>query len=713
MAKEEKAIHSACQAERPLAKRCVCHYILPMETYEAKHPLRLLPPELANQIAAGEVVERPTSAVKELVENSLDADARHIAVHIENGGQSLIRVEDDGTGLLPEDLPLALTRHATSKVASLPDLFRIHSFGFRGEALPSIASVSRLTFASAPRNASGTSSQEASGSKLTVEFGKVGAISPCALNSGTCVEVRDLFHNMPARVKFLKNPSTELKNIQEYIGRMALARTDVAFRLLSGGREIYHFAASNAAPMPSLQARLLTLWPPSITENLLPFDTRHGEFRAWGLASAPHIAQARANHIFLYVNGRPVQDKLLMRAARDAYQGRLISKEYPAIVLFVECPPDMVDVNVHPAKSEVRFRDEKSVFSCVIRAVQSATLTAPTMPQMFKAPDTVQNSVQGDPEISSLGEQSPAKLWQTLAPENSQPVHPKGFWGRADEASYRHKTPLTPIQEEYTLPHAEDKGEDFCAGNANSPSLQNGYNGQNFATPRPFGASSGGFAEQAVPFAYHAENASATPKEYAGKYADAPSFADNAQFSSQQFQFMGQWAKTYLLFRQGDDTLCILDQHAAHERILYERLCRQKNLGNSRPFLLPLELALHPAEEARLHDITPALHSMGFVFRISQGTIFVEAGPAELDRAAIAGFLRDILAEQADSLENALIEHACKSALRAGHSMDAAAAYTLLRAWLATEEPDFCPHGRPCALSFSTQDMEKMFKRKG
>lgn len=682
-----------------------------MEQLGTKRPLRLLSPELANQIAAGEVVERPTSVVKELVENSLDADAHHIAVYIENGGQSLIRVEDDGTGLLPEELPLAITRHATSKVANLPDLFRIHSFGFRGEALPSIASVSRLTLASAPRHSVATASQEANGSQLTVEFGKIGAVSPCVLNSGTRVEVRDLFHNMPARVKFLKNPSTELKNIQEYIGRMALAQANVAFRLISGGREIYHFAASNAAPLLSLQARLQTLWPPAVTENMLAFDTRHGEFRAWGLASAPHIAQARANHIFLYVNGRPVQDKLLMRAARDAYQGRLISKEYPALVLFVECPPDMVDVNVHPAKSEVRFRDEKSIFSCVIRAVQSATLASPSMPHMFKSAAAMQNSAQQNPETFSAEMQTPVKFWHTLAPENSQVAHPKGFWGRADETSYRHKTPLVSPQEDYTSLHPYENMEHAKLETTHQLNHKYPQNGQDFSTPRPFTASSGGLAEQAAPFVY-GENASATQREYEGKSANAPSFADHA-FSSQQFLFMGQWAETYLLFRQGEDTLCILDQHAAHERILYERLSRQKSLGNSRPFLLPLELTLHPAEEERLAGITPELRAMGFAFNARNSTLFVEAGPADLDRAAIAEFLRDILAEQADTLENTLIQHACKSALRAGHSMDAAAAYTLLHAWLATEEPDFCPHGRPCALSFSKQDIEKMFKRKG
>lgn len=717
--------------------------------------IRLLPPELRNQIAAGEVVERPASVVKELVENSLDAGATRVDVFLENGGQSCIRVQDDGAGIAPGELELAVTRHATSKIASMDDLEHIASYGFRGEALPSIASVARFSMESAVAAADGGTEA----SRIVVEFGRLLAVEPSALHRGTIVEVRDLFTNIPARLKFLKTPATELKRAQEWLVRLALARCDVGFSLRAGEREALRFL-----PGQSLRDRLAQLWPRLVVEALRSFDAERHGIRARGLAALPSVSQQRGDRILLYVNGRSVSDKRLLAAVREAYKGRITSRDYPQVVLFVDMPPDMVDVNVHPAKSEVRFRDESSVFSAVLHAVQGA---------LVSDVESVLDAAREADDARPVAAQS--RLWDGLPPR------PQGFWGSADAA------PLMRHVEDETR---EDEGQwqvrrpDADHSTAPESMTGTGYTADAPSVPSSSGSAAAfasgrtapaGLREAVAPPAFSAASFAEDAEGTGRLSADRQEFFESARQTARMavppghvatvtghegtdeavaerapapetdgevlpgageavygpgtavagesaagrhelvvggLTYLGQVAETYLVLRDASGALMLLDQHAAHERVLYERLRKGAFAGTAQCLALPLELALQPMEEERFLEVRDNLERMGFDVSCSGGRLLARGIPPSLSRSEAGEFLREVLAGRKDDIRAMFVSLSCKGAIKAGQRLADDEAAALLRQWLHTPEREYCPHGRPSILRWDAVALEKLFKRR-
>lgn len=630
-----------------------------------RQAITLLPEILRNQIAAGEVVERPASVLKELVENSLDAGAARIDVTLEGGGVARLVVQDDGAGIPPGELALAVTRHATSKLSSVADLFAVTSFGFRGEALPSIASVSQLTLTSRVR-------EEACAARIEVESGALIAEGPAALAAGTRVEVRRLFASTPARLKFLRTEATEAKRCQEALTRMALARPDVAFSLVLGGRELFRLPAGQ-----TLRARLAQFWPPAVLEGLVEFSREHGALKAHGLAGRPSHAQNRAERMLFYVNGRPVQDRLLQRAARDAYKGRILSGEYPQVLLFLTLPPEEVDVNVHPAKLEVRFRDEGQVFALVRLALAPAA--------------------EGD----VLADQAAAYGPSGDAPGGSSDSFSGGFASHGGGA---------PLGAAWTPGAARNAPRPPSFGD--KPGMLRAW--RSFENPQ-------GAREVSLPLAPPEPTSEGLSEEPSAPGAQAFPVTPAPEpwpLSQGGLTYLGQIADTYLVLRQGQqhagaDRLVLVDQHAAHERVILENMRRARSGGDSQPLALPLELGLHPAEAARASELWAELRSCGFLLEMSGADrLSVRGVPPSLPAGKAAEFLRDALADRTGGLQELWTLLSCKSAIKAGQPLAQDEALALLELWLAAPERDHCPHGRPVAVAFGAGDLERLFKRK-
>ncbi len=653
--------------------------------------IQALPRLLADQIAAGEVVERPASVVKELLENSLDAGARHVEIEIEQGGMRLIRVRDDGAGIHPEDLALALSRHATSKLRGVDDLGRITTLGFRGEALPSIASVSRLRLTSRRHDASQAWCLEPSAAGPS---DLPGISRPAAHPPGTTVEVRDLFYNVPARRKFLRAERTEFGHIETVVRRIALSRFDVAFNLRHNRRNVLQLpaltppvrVAGEGFPEGQCLERMAAVCGRAFVQHCLEVEAQAGELRLWGWIGLPTFSRSQADLQYCYVNGRIVRDRLVGHALRQAYQDVLYGGRQPVYVLYLELPPEQVDVNVHPTKHEVRFREPRRVRDFLFGAVHRAL--AGTRPG--GAPPAATGAVLLDG--SCAGEQGAGPAGDAGKPSGNEPGSGSGWRSQAALS-------LPPRAAELRAYGAWL--QEAAAGASATAVMEPGPHSR---APGETGMEDG---------AAHAGTAGARE---AGA-GDAPeSVSPPLGFA------LAQLRETYIL-AQNDQGLVLVDMHAAHERITYEHLKRTLEQGGVRSqiLLVPVvvEVSREEAELAQAHQ--DLFETLGFELRVlGPESLAVRAVPSLLDQADAAQLVRDVLADLKvlgcsdrirERLHEVLATMACHAAVRAGRRLGLEEMNALLRDMERTERSGQCNHGRPTWVQLSWQELDRLFLR--
>lgn len=626
-------------------------------------PIRRLPPVLIDRIAAGEVVERPAAVVKEVLENALDAGATAVEIVVDRGGRRLIRITDDGGGMTPDDLSLAVERHATSKLPT-EDLLAISTLGFRGEALPSIGSVARLSIASRPHGAE-------HGYEIRVEGGVLSPPRPTPLRGGTRVEVRDLFFATPARLKFLKSDRAETAAAVDVVRRLALARPDVAFTLVAEERGPLTWAAREDTPEGRM-ARLAEVLGAEAGRNVLAVEGERGGVRLTGLAGLPTFSKANSLSQFLFVNGRPVRDKLLMGALRAAYSDLLPSDRFPVLALFITLDPREVDVNVHPAKTEVRFRDGGNVRALLIRTLTDAL--AARLPRTAATMADRLVSLARTPELEARPA-APAVGWsaRTYAPD---PALRGGYDWRASPAR----------------PQASEPAPTAVFGLAELGFSAGGQGTFDVGAP-----SVDARADRAVPEATD---------------LDKPLGAARAQLH-----------ETYIV-AQTRDGVVLVDQHAAHERLVYEKLkgALERDGVARQGLLVPVVVDLDAAEADRLVERAEDLAGLGLVLEsFGNGAVLVREVPALLATADVTRMVRDLAehaAEWDDSLplERRLLHvaatMACHGSVRAGRRLRVEEMNALLRDMEATPNAGECNHGRPTFVTLSLKDVEKLFARR-
>jgi DNA mismatch repair protein MutL len=676
--------------------------------------IRVLPESLANKIAAGEVVERPSSVVKELLENALDARARRINLEIENGGKRLIRIVDDGEGMSRDDAVTAFERHATSKLRSAEDLEAIATLGFRGEALPSIASVSRLFLRTGAQD-------QVEGTEVEFNGGKLVAVRDIAWPGGTEVEVKELFFNLPARRKFLKGDSTEAFHIANLIQHYALANPDIAFLLIKDGRDVIR-----AAPAGSLKERAYQILGGPLLEKLNEVDHQSEDLRIHGFVSNPQEQRSSRDSQYLFVNGRFVRDQLIGRALTEAYRSMMPSGTYPAAILFIDLPSSEVDVNVHPAKTEVRFLNEGAILSGVRAAISRALSASQTITRVpeprqprpeyeekntyIAVPDWTA-SLPGPNEYSTRGAAEQPRdtgIRQSVDGAASSSLGQSEAAGTPSERAPAFQ--LTPP------PEAPERQADLdlTFANASSPSnwKEQGPSRLPFAPDnrREFRSGperylgSGSCDGNRAELLYDSENANALPNLGHG------------------IKPLGQIRDSYIVATD-EEGLLLIDQHVAHERILFEQF-RDAGAGKPseiQPLLIPQTLDLSPSEAEAFNVVQEELEGMGIeAMQLSGRTIAVKTTPSGLTADEVLQLVRELLSVVEQERRAPKLDHireeiaasvACKAAIKVNMPLTQEKMLWLIDELFKTANPMTCPHGRPILMRFSLRDIERGFKR--
>ena len=626
--------------------------------------IQLLNPRLANQIAAGEVVERPASVIKELLENSLDSGARRIEIDVEQGGIKLLRVRDDGCGIDADDLPLALARHATSKIRDLEDLERVMSLGFRGEALASISSVSRLTLTSRREGAPEAWQVETEGRDMEAR------VQPAAHPVGTSVEVRDLFFNTPARRKFLRTEKTEFDHLQEVIKRLALAHFGVAFHLRHNGKGV--LALHESADDASRARRVSAVCGPAFMEQALPIEIERNGLRLWGWVGLPTFSRSQADLQYFYVNGRMVRDKLVAHAIRQAYRDVLFNGRHPTFVLFLEVDPVAVDVNVHPTKHEVRFRDSRTVHDFLYGTLNRALA-----------------DVRPEDHLATISTPAAPQVTGQAA----------GIFGGQSEMSL-----AANVQTMTTVP-APDYPRGGSSGSSGSSGGGSGY-GYRAQPDRPVAEVQGAYRTFYAPL----DSTASQPLPQA--QGDVPPLG----------YAIAQLKGVYVLAENAQG-LVVVDMHAAHERITYERLKTAMASEGLRgqPLLVPESLAVSQREADCAEEHHAWFGRLGFELqRLGPESLAVRQIPALLKQAEATQLVRDVLADLLEygtsdriqaHLNELLATMACHGAVRANRRLTLPEMNALLRDMETTERSGQCNHGRPTWTQLGMDELDRLFLR--
>lgn len=669
--------------------------------------INILNADTANKIAAGEVVERPSSVVKELVENSLDAGAKNITIEIQNGGESLIKIIDDGSGVHPEDVEKAFNPHATSKIKDTYDIFSINTLGFRGEALPSIASIARVDFKSKV-------SDFDMGKELIISGGEKESLTDCSMNRGTQIEVRDLFFNVPARKKFLKTTARESALINDLVNRISLANPDVSFKLFNNNKKILNTYGNG-----KLIDVIRTIYGKSTAENLIYFEEHKDTASVYGFIGNDTLARASRNNQSLFVNKRYVKNRSLTVAVENAFRSFNVTGKFPFFVLFIDTYPELIDVNIHPTKSEIKFKDERFIFKVVFDAVHSAmreyvkdTFTLPEEEEKkFEAlkEEVIQESL--DKEISTL-----EKLKENINYKVSEDRKKEEIYSYNPSKDYEAKTEVNiPVdflskenQEESFSINNSLENNDFKEGSAKREISYDPILIKNELKDK---------VSESTSESLERSDYKCNKNEYGNSLEEI--IYREAKFP--KLRVIGQFNKTYIL-AEYDSTLYLIDQHAAHEKILFEKYSSDiaKKKVEIQPLMIPLVVTL-PTEDYLYYDENKEIfEKAGFKIsdfgdnsiRIEEVPYFLDKlNPTELITSMINNLKKMGTGETVEVKYNKIASMSCRAAVKANDVLSILEMENLIEDLRYINDPFHCPHGRPTIIKFTSYELDKKFKR--
>ncbi|MGU8648209.1 DNA mismatch repair endonuclease MutL [Clostridium perfringens] len=669
--------------------------------------INILNADTANKIAAGEVVERPSSVVKELVENSLDAGAKNITIEIQNGGESLIKIIDDGSGVHPEDVEKAFNPHATSKIKDTYDIFSINTLGFRGEALPSIASIARVDFKSKTEDFD-------MGKELIISGGEKESLTDCSMNRGTQIEVRDLFFNVPARKKFLKTTARESALINDLVNRISLANPDVSFKLFNNNKKILNTYGNG-----KLIDVIRTIYGKSTAENLIYFEEHKDTASVYGFIGNDTLARASRNNQSLFVNKRYVKNRSLTVAVENAFRSFNVTGKFPFFVLFIDTYPELIDVNIHPTKSEIKFKDERFIFKVVFDAVHSAmreyvkdTFTLPEEEEKkFEAlkEEVIQESL--DKEISTL-----EKLKENINYKVSEDRKKEEIYSYNPSKDYEAKTEVNiPVD----FLSKENQEESFSINN----SLENN-NFKEGSAKREISYDPILIKNELKDKVSESTSESLERSDYKCNKNEYGNSIEEIIYREAKFpklRVIGQFNKTYIL-AEYDSTLYLIDQHAAHEKILFEKYSSDiaKKRVEIQPLMIPLVVTL-PTEDYLYYDENKEIfEKAGFKIsdfgdnsiRIEEVPYFLDKlNPTELITSMINNLKKMGTGETVAVKYNKIASMSCRAAVKANDVLSILEMENLIEDLRYINDPFHCPHGRPTIIKFTSYELDKKFKR--